>query len=74
MTILNRKTTTEGLYFGVELVPAIKAVFAATHGRGMTPQEETELILPDGGSPFSISSGRCIAHETELDRYPNVGR
>ena len=65
MTIMNRKTTAAGFNFEVGLVPAIKAVFAATHGRGMTPQEETELILPDGGSPFSISF--------ELDRYSDVG-
>ena len=74
MTIMNQKIAAEGLYFGVELVPAIKAVFAATHGRGMTPQEETELILPDGGSPFSIHSSCCVVPETEQDRYSNVGR
>ena len=63
MTIPNRKITAEDLYFGVELVPAIKAVFAATHGRGMTPQEETELILPGVGSPFCISSSSCVVPE-----------
>jgi len=65
MTIMNGETTAASLYLGVGLVPAIKAVFAATHGRGMTPQEETELILPERGSPFSISSNGGVVPEAE---------
>lgn len=46
--------TPENLPRAQVLIQAIKAVFAATHGRGMTKKEETELVLPDRSSRYSI--------------------
>ena len=46
------------------LVVAIKAVFAATHGRAMTRKEEADLILPDSESPFFFDSIDGVVHES----------
>lgn len=70
---MNQKTIAASPHRENQLAAAIKAVFAATHGRGMTRKEQAELILPGGNSPFFISSRSCVIPETEQDRYSNVG-